>query len=293
MSEDICVFGEVLFDVFPDGNRVMGGAPFNVAWHLQAFGQAPLFISRVGNDPEGSQIHKAMLDSGMNTLALQSDETLSTGKVIIKIHDGEPEYDIIEPAAYDVIKALPDNFPGCNFLYHGSLAIRNNISQQCLRQLKDCQPETVFVDVNLRNPWWDKSVVLELIREANWVKLNIDEFNLLFASGKSGQNILSEFVDEYDLQGVILTHGKDGAEVMTMNMDHYVIKPNVEVEVVDTVGAGDAFSSVFILGLKNYWPMQTTLERAQGFASEIVTKRGATISDKSFYRNFINKWHID
>ena len=47
------IFGEVLFDRFPDGSIVLGGAPFNIAWHLQAFKQSPLFISRVGDDPLG------------------------------------------------------------------------------------------------------------------------------------------------------------------------------------------------------------------------------------------------
>ena len=56
MSNKLCIFGEVLFDVFPDGHQVLGGAPFNVAWHLQAFGQSPFFISRVGNDPQGKEI---------------------------------------------------------------------------------------------------------------------------------------------------------------------------------------------------------------------------------------------
>lgn len=292
MNERPCIFGEVLFDVFPDGQRVLGGAPFNVAWHLQAFSQAPFFISRVGDDVEGKQIREAMHDWGMDTVALQTDEVLSTGKVMIKIRDGEPEYDIVEPAAYDFIKVIPSAASACNFLYHGSLAIRNDISYQCLRALKDCRPETVFIDVNLRNPWWDKSVVLELLQQADWVKLNTDEFELLYAIDRTEQNDLSAFIDEYELQGVVLTHGKSGAEVMTADKGHYVIKPSAEVEVVDTVGAGDAFTSVMILGLNNNWPMQTTLERAQDFASSVVALRGATTTDTSFYQEFMNRWHI-
>ena len=64
------IFGEVLFDCFPDGSRVLGGAPFNVAWHLQAFGAEPLFVSRVGNDPMGRKIRDAMLQWGMDTSGL-------------------------------------------------------------------------------------------------------------------------------------------------------------------------------------------------------------------------------
>lgn len=293
MNKGLYVFGEVLFDVFPDGNKVLGGAPFNVAWHLQAFAQSPFFISRIGNDIEGEQIRRAMLDWGMDTHALQTDEKLSTGKVMIRIQDGEPEYEIIEPVAYDAIDVLPENVPTCDFLYHGSLAVRNETSYQSLKVIRDHQPKNIFVDVNLRSPWWDKSVVLELLHQASWVKFNTDEFDLLYASGKAADNDLSSFIDEYGLQGVILTHGKAGAEVMTADKQQYMIEPDVDIEVVDTVGAGDAFSSVIILGLNNGWPMQTTLERAQSFASRIVGQRGATVSDADFYQDITNKWQIN
>ncbi len=292
MSEGLCVFGEVLFDVFPDGHRVLGGAPFNVAWHLQAFSQAPFFISRIGNDPEGEHIRKAMLEWGMNTLALQTDDSLSTGRVRIELHGGEPEYDIVEPAAYDAIEILPGCKPACRFLYHGSLAIRNEISRRALEQVKSCQPKTVFLDVNLRNPWWDKLVVTEQLKSADWVKLNNNEFNLLYASHDSGENVLSSFITEYGLRGVILTHGSAGAEIMTDTAEHHEIKPDVTVEVVDSVGAGDAFSAVTIMGLNNNWSLKTTIQRAQNFASAIVTQRGATVKDQDFYQDFLNAWCI-
>ncbi|MDM8548375.1 carbohydrate kinase family protein [Candidatus Venteria ishoeyi] len=293
MTKKLCIFGEVLFDIFPDGHRVLGGAPFNVAWHLQAFAQAPFFISRVGNDPEAAHIRKAMLDWGMNTQALQTDETLATGKVMIELERGEPQYDIIAPAAYDAIEPPSDHVSACDFLYHGSLALRNECSSQTLRKLKDSKPGIVFVDVNLRSPWWEKAVVLELLQQADWVKLNVEEFNLLYASDKTGQHNLSVFIYEYALQGVILTHGEAGAEIMTANMEQYAIKPNIEVKIVDTVGAGDAFSAVIILGLIHHWSLQTTLQRAQDFASAMVAQRGATVAEADFYQHFMNKWRIN
>ena len=292
MNKQLCIFGEVLFDEFPDGNRVLGGAPFNVAWHLQAFFQTPLFISRVGNDSEGSQICKSMLNWGMNVDALQTDEKRPTGKVIVELRNGEPSYDIIAPAAYDAIETPVDFSSACSFLYHGSLALRNELSRQTLKQLKNEKPETVFVDVNLRPPWWDKSAVLELLQQADWVKLNVDEFNLLYVAHKPQENNLSAFINEYSLQGVILTSGKSGAEIITANGQQYTVKPNIEIDVVDTVGAGDAFSAVMILGLTNPWPLQITLQRAQNFASAIVGQRGATVKEKNFYQQFINEWNI-
>ena len=101
----VCVFGEVLFDHFPDGSRVLGGAPFNVAWHLQAFGQSPAFISRIGNDPEGDTIRRAMQAWGMRTDSLQIDTKHPTGRVMVELVDGEPAYDIVRPSAWDAIEA--------------------------------------------------------------------------------------------------------------------------------------------------------------------------------------------
>ena len=76
-----CIFGEVLFDHFPNGTRVLGGAPFNVAWHLQAFGKGPLLCSRIGNDPDGASITAAMREWDMDTCELQLDPALATGRV--------------------------------------------------------------------------------------------------------------------------------------------------------------------------------------------------------------------
>ena len=101
-----CIFGEVLFDHFPDGTRVLGGAPFNVAWHLQAFGRRPRFISRVGRDPEGEAVREAMRTWGMDTTGLQTDPRQPTGRVSVLFDDGEPSYDIVHPCAYDAIEAV-------------------------------------------------------------------------------------------------------------------------------------------------------------------------------------------
>ena len=79
MSSRICIFGEVLFDLFPDGRRVLGGAPFNVAWNLQAFGERPLLISRVGTDGNALSVLSAMQVWGMDASALQTGPGAATG----------------------------------------------------------------------------------------------------------------------------------------------------------------------------------------------------------------------
>lgn len=291
MSNRLCIFGEVLFDHFPDGKSVLGGAPFNVAWHLQAFGQAPNFISRVGDDAEGEAVRTAMQNWGMDTGSLQIDRQHPTGKVTVAFVDGEPNYDIVRPCAYDAIEA-PAQMTDCGLLYHGSLALRDTASQKALKRLMACRPKTVFIDVNLRAPWYQLQQVSDMLHTANWVKLNNDELNLLYPASKSRLPRAADFLSEYGLSGLVVTRGAEGAELITDNGEHFTVKPEKDIEVVDTVGAGDAFASVIILGLNNDWPLDITLQRAQLFASKLVGNRGATVSDAAFYQNFINQWGL-
>jgi fructokinase len=289
----ICVFGEVLFDHFPDGSKVLGGAPFNVAWHLQAFGQSPAFISRIGDDAEGRSIREAMESWEMDTSLLQIDDRLQTGRVRVQLDDGEPSYEIVKPSAWDAINATA--MPACcGILYHGSLALREKASRQALERLKKRgEPELVFVDVNLRPPWWEREAVLGLIDNAHWVKLNSDELGLLLPTGMPDSDAARQFIQRHGLSGVVLTHGSRGAEVLTADGEHVSVTPEPASDVIDTVGAGDAFASVIILGLANAWPLKLILERAQAFASRIVGRRGATVSDPDFYRTFIESWSTD
>lgn len=291
MQQPVCIFGEVLFDCFPDGRKVLGGAPFNVAWHLQAFGLAPQFISRVGDDPEGTTVRQAMDTWGMDCSYLQTDTQHPTGQVQVTLEHNEPSYDIVSPCAYDAI-ALPDRpLPDTALLYHGSLAARHPASRATLQALVRSVPGgTVFVDVNLRPPWSDHDVVLDMIRAADWIKLNADELSELNGSSTDPVAQARRFLAENDLQGLVLTLGAAGAQVFTAEGESFLVRPAGTTTVMDTVGAGDAFASVVILGILSGWPMALTLQRAQAFASKIVGQRGATVAERSFYQPLLDEW---
>jgi len=292
MQHPIFIFGEVLFDCFPDGREVLGGAPFNVAWHLQAFGQSPVFVSSVGDDDEGRQIREAMGAWGMRLEGLQVDPEHPTGRVTVMLDHGEPSYKIVPDSAYDFIAsdALPDVAAG--LIYHGSLALRNRDSRVALERLKPPSGAKIFVDVNLRAPWWERDGVLQLLDDADWAKLNRDELALLGDEGTDEIASAERFRAIHGLQGLVLTRGAAGAIALAQGEDPVEVRPGPVAEVVDAVGAGDAFASILILGLRLGWPMATTLERAQGFASELVQRRGATVSDPGFYRALVEQWGL-
>jgi fructokinase len=288
-QESIYIFGEVLFDHFPDGNRVLGGAPFNVAWHLQAFGQSPRIVSRVGRDTEGAQVRAAMEDWGLATDDLQTDPQRPTGRVAVSFADGEPAYDIVADCAYDNI--APISAAPCRLLYHGSLAARAPTSAGALRQLRASGPQAIFVDVNLRPPWWSPGAVQQLLQGAHWVKLNSDELAALAGSTASADPE-GDFLRRYQLRGLLVTRGARGAELLLDGGERLQVAPVADNEVVDTVGAGDAFAAVMLLGLLNDWAMPVVLERAQRFAGAVVGQRGATVNDREFYREFIRQWQL-
>lgn len=289
------IFGEVLFDEFDDGSQVLGGAPFNVAWHLKGFGLDPLFVSRIGNDETGEQVLKAMRDWGMNCEAVQADAKHPTGRVSIKLVDAQPEFDIRRDAAYDYITineldiSLASVQP--SLLYHGSLAARSDISANTLHELKTGNPLT-FVDINLRDPWWNEQRVSQLVEGVEWLKLNEDELQRL---SNNKQAALSEqaqqFLQEHQVKNLVLTRGADGAWLFSENK---VIKtePVEVVNMIDTVGAGDAFSAVCLLGIIQQWPAKLKLQRASMFASAVCQQRGATVLDQAFYDEFIRQWQL-
>jgi fructokinase len=289
MTRQICVFGEVLFDRFPDGRRVLGGAPFNVAWNLAALGAEPLLISRVGTDEEGDSVRNAMRVRGLDTRGLQVGAGEHTGRVQVTIEDGEPAYDIVHPVAWDAIEP-PAPAPRCGLLYHGSLALRSEVSRRALETLREAGPDIVFVDVNLRDPWWDRAAVLRLLEGAHWAKFNEAELELLAAPGESPESRARETLERYGLQALLLTGGASGARLFTADGQRLETSPTERVEVVDTVGAGDAFSSVTLLGILRGWPLQTVLDRAQALASAVVGQRGATVHDPAFYAPFVDAW---
>lgn len=278
------IFGEVLFDRFPDGAAVLGGAPFNVAWHLQAFGFQPLFISRVGDDASGDEIRQAMCDWGMDIAGLQTDGGHATGSVEVSFTDGEPHYDIVKPSAWDFIDAdeLPELPDEC-FLYHGSLALRHDVSAQALDEIRRRTHAPRFVDINLRPPWWQIDSVRRLLGDARWVKLNEHELEMI-QPGAKGEELL------HDREGfVALTHGARGASLI-MGEARHEVRPEPNADFVDAVGAGDAFASVLLAGIAGGWPPAVALQRAQAFASAVVGIRGAVSRDRRFYQRCIDAW---
>ena len=296
----VIVFGEVLADIFPD-RTVLGGAPFNVACHLQAFGLSPVMISRLGDDALCAQVMKAMEDKGMTTLGMQFDRHNPTGQVLVHMEYDGHRFEIVPHQAYDYIH------PGVArmttlavhpaMVYFGSLAQRHHTSRRALKTVLRGSRTPRFLDINLREPWYEKRTLQQSLQLANIVKINDDELLILARMFELAGNDATEqarsLMQRFDLQQLFVTCGEAGAWQMDREGKRTeAVKPDELAEFVDTVGAGDGFASVCILGAMKGWAIDLTLARANAFAGAICGIRGAIPEDAGLYAGFMRKWGV-
>lgn len=287
------IFGEVLFDCFPDGSKVLGGAPFNVAWHLKGFGLDPLFISRVGQDTEGELVLAKMNEWGMDGRGLQLDAKYPTGRVVVSLQNGQPSYEIVDDQAYDFINATLAadiiHEHDCGMLYYGTLATRQARSKAALDRLRQTLQDT-FVDINLRQPWWDHTMVTDAVQGATCVKLNeIELAEIINCESVTKDNIRQKaaiMMSRYNIRQLIVTFGEQGACYVGGNIEYCSIPPHVK-NLQDTVGAGDAFTAATIYGITQDWAIEKRLHKALVFAAEVCKQRGATATNSTLYSDFL------
>ena len=297
---NIALFGEILADMFPE-RVVLGGAPFNVARHLKAFGQNPVLISSLGNDALSDEVMAAMTSHGMETLGVQCNPHYPTGRVTVLMKGNEHRFEILPFQAYDYINpsearsAILSANP--ELIYFGTLAQRNEISRQALEALLHATEASKFLDINLRAPWYDENILRQSLQFADIVKLNGDELlelgEIFRLSGSDLQAQAVELLNRFNLDRVLVTCGEKGAWNIDRNGNKVMVAVKSSIKkLVDTVGAGDGFAAVSILGVLRRWPVEKTLERANTFAAALCEIRGAVPDEADFYKPFIKEWRV-
>ena len=291
------IYGEVLFDIFPGEKKVLGGAPFNVAWHLQGFGLSPLLISCIGRDAEGQYVLDAMHNWGMDSSGIQRHAQYPTGGVEISMQGTDHRFDIRAEQAYDYIDFQPlhdavDDHK-LSLIYQGSLITRKPASRDTLQRLIVETQCPVFIDVNLRDPWWDATSVAGMLKAARWAKLNDGELATVIAGTAQTDDGLkraaSEALARFELDAMVVTRGAEGAFI-TSAEETVSGKPPAVENLVDTVGAGDAFCAVTLYGLHQGWSASETIGRALAFAAAVCEQRGATSRDREMYQRTLASW---
>ena len=276
-SQVLCI-GELLWDSLPAG-LFLGGAPFNVACHLHALGVPVAMVSRVGKDRLGMEALRRLGRHGISTELIQIDPERPTGFVEVTLDDqGLPEYDIVEPTAWDAIETtdgLLERAAQAGVIVFGSLTQRNPITRRTIERLCATDAFKVF-DVNLRPPYDNPSVVRRSLRCADLVKLNRDELERLrswFDLPEGCKEAMLVLGEMFDCASVCVTGGEDGA--VLWQEGRWSEHPGYRVEVRDTVGAGDAFLATLLAGLIEGRSDEELLQRANLMGAYVATREGA------------------
>jgi fructokinase len=280
MKKIIC-FGEVLWDMLPTG-KVPGGAPMNVAFHLNQFGWHPKMISKVGDDALGRELLKFLESKNVSTDLIQIDDNASTGTVKVEIdEEGFPSYEMSDPVAYDFLEyntIIEKEISDIDVLIYGTLAARHKQSRNTLLHLLEHSKYKVF-DVNLRIPFYERSVVETLLKEADLVKMNEEELEIFVAwfSLKEGDiNQVTQLVKLFNLQGILLTKGAKGAGYF--DGKNLYEDPGISIKVQDTIGSGDSFLAGFLSQFLKGKHSEECLKFAGKIGALVATKKGGTPS---------------
>ncbi|MFA6232142.1 MAG: PfkB family carbohydrate kinase [Rhodanobacter sp.] len=302
------VFGEALVDAFPEA-LIPGGAPFNVACHLAALDLEPLLLSRIGADAGGAQLQAAAKRHGLRLDGVQHQPLLGTARVLVHEYPDGHVFEIPADLAFDHIDAgaalaavatrLPP--PDAGWLYHGTLALRSETSRAALAAVRSSRPFRVFVDLNWREAGPTPAQILPLLHDIDVLKLSETELTLLLgwlqvpapsqARPQVGSHhpALAALAERTGARWILVTHGGDGAAVWSADgLCRASVAAPRAANLVDTVGAGDAFSARMLAALVCGQCAHHALASAVAFASASVGWRGAVPDDLSVYDGLLH-----
>lgn len=291
-NKSICAFGEVLFDDYEDYKKI-GGAPFNYTYHLNKLSFDTHLVSRIGNDMDGAEIILTLKRNSIPHEFVQVDEQHKTGLVVVKLNKEKvPEFKILLDRAYDHIelddKVLDHVLNNTSLLYYGTLAQRASASRNTLNSLlnKDIK---YFYDVNIRQKFYTKEVLVSSLTAASVVKMNVDELRVLNVLLYNGERLelndsAYKLLNDYNLDLLSITLGGDGS--LLISGDDSVTYKAVAENLVNTVGAGDAYSAMLTVGYLSGWNLDKIIETASEFAAEICGVEGAVPENDNFYNKY-------
>lgn len=280
----ILSFGEVLWDLFPEGER-FGGAPANFACHAAILGGDVSILSAVGDDDRGGDAVMILQSLGIEISLMQCIADAPTGSVGVLLDAvGKPSFEIHAGSAWDRVQwtaELEARIADVDAIYFGTLGQRSEVSRTTIRQaLSLAKGRRILrvLDVNLRKPFYDAELIRESIAWASVLKLSDDELpEVAAACGISNSQTAAETLqalrERRGLDLVVMTRGADGA--LLVSTQGTLNQPGIPTKVVDTVGAGDSFTAAFVLGLLRGEPHQHILRKACETASAVCAHSGA------------------
>lgn len=304
------VFGECLVD-WIDGVPIPGGAPFNVARHLAAFGVPVQILTRLGQDAHGDLLLSELRRFGVGTSLLQTDQRFPSGQVMVHQDANGHRFDILSNQAYDHIQWDPQALAeACSsatqtpWLVYGTLAQRSAVNRLTLAALRQAVPHHTYCDLNWREGHVSPDVAVQMLQQADILKLSADELVLLLdwleidstdallppVQGTTRAEV-AQLLKGSTVTRLLITYGAEGYAQFGAT-GQCVCRGHAQplTQLADTVGAGDAFSSVALMGAMLGWSDELSLARANDFAAAICQVPGAAPQNLSFYDPWKQRW---
>ena len=288
--KNITAIGEIISDIY-QGYKKPGGAPLNFIYHIQKLTGNGILISRVGDDPNGKEVLGFLRKNNLPDSYIQVDYKHETGAALANLDKNKiPHWEILSGRAYDFIDIPAGSdkiIENTKCFYFGSLAQRMEKSRITVRSFfgRDIK---YFFDVNIRQNYYTKEILELSLSAANVLKVNEEELYLLhnmFLPGKFELNpSVSAIMEKFNIELTALTLGDKGAWLFN-NKESSFYKATVN-NIVDTTGAGDAYSAMLCLGYLNNMDLDKINRIASDFASEIVKIPGAIPLKDTLYKKF-------
>ena len=284
MSGKILSFGDMLWDLFPEGPR-FGGAPGNYACHASRLGAEVYMVSGVGAGERGTAALEVLKGQGVKDDLVQRLENYPTGIVTVEVDEGgKPTFEIGEDAAWDHWEwnqAIEEKVRSADAVCYGTLGQRGQKPREGIRRAMEVAKEKGVLrvhDVNLRPPFFDDELIRDSLAMASVYKLSDDELERVCqACGITFSDdpfeSLRAILEKYSLEVLVMTKGPEGAVLLTT--DSAFEQPGVKADIVDTVGAGDSFTAALTLGLLRKDPFPEILRDACEVAAQVCSHAGA------------------
>jgi len=276
--------GELIWDLLPMGKQ-LGGAPTNFAYISRLLGDQAIVASRTGMDELGREALARLAQMGISTQHLQIDDSHPTGTVDVQIDGrGEARFAINENSAWDYLEWTESwsQLAGvADAVCFGTLGQRAKQARETIfRFLQHTRPSAVRVfDVNLRHSFFDAPMLCQSLEAATIVKLNLEELNTITAMlnlhARNEEAIARQLLDQFSIELIAITRGAQGS-LLVSPAATAVEHPGFQVEVTDTIGAGDAFLAALVHFYLRRAPLQLISEAANRMGAWVATQAGAT-----------------
>lgn len=286
--------GEFLWDIYPDQKR-LGGAPFNFIYHIWKLLGTANFISSVGNDPLGNEILAYLNKINFPTKNIHVNKKYPTGIVNVSLNENKiPSFKMKSETCCDYLELDGADINiiehETDLLYFGTFSQRNETTRDTIQSLFKYNIK-YFCDLNLRHSFFTKEMIEKSLSVSNVLKMNEEEFDQLcniFSLNKNLEDAVYTLMKKFKIELLCITRGENGSTMYDLNSTHEYLAPKAEV--IDTLGAGDAFSAVMCIGYLDNWNIEKINKLSNEFAGEICKIKGAVPYDDSLYFSILSKF---